>query len=712
MIRKDDILKMTEKGISVFRYYLPVDFKVGKNFLNPFYKDTKASCNIYYERKAGVFKMKDFGNEDYSGDCFELVGRLNGLSCKEPKEFVEIMEMINRDLHLGLSTHEEYHVSHSKVPQKSEVVSEEPKAKSVRPYTVVQKPFTAAELAFWSKSGIGENVLKAYRTVSLKKFSSENQERKPFSCMTSVDEPMFGYMGKQHIKVYRPCSQMRFLYAGDFGDNYCFGLEQLPAKGDLLFITGGEKDVMSLAAHGFHAICFNSETAFIPAAVIHRLSFRFKHIILLYDVDSTGLKSSAKREEELKEYGVKRLLLPLAGTKTEKDVSDYFMLGNSREDLIKLFLDYLETLYSETMSALKSCEVDFNNPPPIAQMIVSVNDVPLGTQGNLLCITGGEGTGKSNYVAALIAGAIRPTGTDVDALGVTLHENGRNKAVLFYDTEQSEVQLYKNISNLLRRNGHDIVLLALDGDLLVGIDREDHVVGSLAPVGHAEYGRTGRTLDDDTVVVSDPIAVVGVVGGLCDGLAVGTLHVVGFGQVGREQLRRIGEDVERLPLQGQGRRYGRFGVFRLDGEVRILQAAAVCNGDLHRVGRSFGQVLHIVYRDGNHYGVLAVLEFGRFRNVEERCSVFRNCGREFHREVALCILAVDGHLDRLITRCRGIELLRNGILDEVGRVGGFGRGVELCGDLVLVASDRRQRQARCQKCSDDIFHGFCACIVW
>ena len=54
MIRKDDILKMTEKGISVFRYYLPVDFKVGKNFLNPFYKDTKASCNIYYFRCAGT----------------------------------------------------------------------------------------------------------------------------------------------------------------------------------------------------------------------------------------------------------------------------------------------------------------------------------------------------------------------------------------------------------------------------------------------------------------------------------------------------------------------------------------------------------------------------------------------------------------------------------------------------------------------------------
>lgn len=128
---------------------------------------------------------------------------------------------------------------------------------------------------------------------------------------------------------------------------------------------------MSLAAHGFHAICFNSETACIPETLIHRLSFRFKHIILLYDVDKTGLESSAKRERELKSYGVKRLLLPLSGTKEEKDVSDYFALGNSRENLIRLFLEYLETLYSETMSVLKSCEVDFSSPPPAAQMIVS-----------------------------------------------------------------------------------------------------------------------------------------------------------------------------------------------------------------------------------------------------------------------------------------------------------------------------------------------------
>lgn len=149
MIRKDDILRVTDKGVQVFRFYLPVNFKVGKNFLNPFYKDTKASCNIYYDRKGGVFKMKDFGNEEYSGDCFELVGKLNGLSCKEPKEFVEIMEIINRDLHLGFSSHEEYQVSHYKVPQKADVITEVPKERTKRPYTIVQKPYSSLELAFW-----------------------------------------------------------------------------------------------------------------------------------------------------------------------------------------------------------------------------------------------------------------------------------------------------------------------------------------------------------------------------------------------------------------------------------------------------------------------------------------------------------------------------------------------------------------------------------
>ena len=487
---KEDILLLTDKGLAVFKYYIPFSFKLGRNFLNPLYKDSKASCNVYFDRRNGMYKMKDFGNDDYSGDCFALVGKLNGLNCKEPKDFVQILAII-RDMHLGLSDKSEMRISSTtSVPVIAEV-THVPKRKKARPYTLAQKSFTAAELAFWGESGITQEVLKLFQVVSLKKFSSENNEGKPFSIVATDKEPVFGYTAKQYVKVYRPHSEMRFLYAGDFGENYCFGLEQLPAKGDLLFITGGEKDVMSLTVHGFHAICFNSETVTIPVGIIHRLSFRFKHIVLLYDVDKAGLDSSAKQELALKNYGVKRLLLPLEGTKVEKDISDFFRLGNSREDLIKLFLDYLDTIYSETMSALKSCEVDFNNPPPVAQMVVSVNDVPLGTQGNILCITGGEGTGKSNYVTALIAGAIGQSDNNkdkvMDTLGVSVCENSKRKAILFYDTEQSEVQTYKNITNLLRCCGRETMPEYLKVYCLTGMSRKERLQAIIQSMDKFHY---------------------------------------------------------------------------------------------------------------------------------------------------------------------------------------------------------------------------------
>ena len=86
---------------------------------------------------------------------------------------------------------------------------------------------------------------------------------------------------------------------------------------------------------------------------------------------------------------------------------------------------------------------------------MTAGDVPLGSEENILCITGGEGTGKSNYTAALVAGAIMERGTDADLLGVRVEPNRKGRAVLLYDTEQSEQQLYKNTGRLLRRAGRE-----------------------------------------------------------------------------------------------------------------------------------------------------------------------------------------------------------------------------------------------------------------
>ena len=351
------------------------------------------------------------------------------------------------------------------------------------------------------QSGITPEVLKQYKAVSLREFRSENKDGKPFFYTSSESEPIFGYMGKRYVKIYRPHSEIRFLYGGNIGDNYCFGLEQLPAKGDTLFITGGEKDVMTLAAHGFYGICFNSETSTIPTGIIYKLTFRFKHIVLLYDADKTGIEAAIRHEKALAGYGVKRLLLPISGEKKDKDITDYFSKGNNRKVFRQLFIDFLDNLYNETMTMLKSCEIDFNNPPAKAEEVISAGDVPLGTQGNILCITGGEGTGKSNYVAALIAGSIVKDNRTIDTLGVNVRDNSDSKAVLLYDTEQSEVQLFKNVSNLLKRAKLNEKPEELRAFSLTGMSRKERLQAIVQSMDKYHYEYEGIRL-----VVIDGIA--------------------------------------------------------------------------------------------------------------------------------------------------------------------------------------------------------------
>ncbi|PKO95542.1 MAG: topoisomerase [Bacteroidetes bacterium HGW-Bacteroidetes-7] len=457
MLNKESILERTSGGLSVFKYYISFSFRVGRNFHNPLYEDRKASCNIYFDRNCNCYRMKDFGNEEYSGDCFFLVGKIKGLDCTRSDDFVEILKTINQDLCLGIDEKIGQNANQSKsqqlviVPQMQNIVpANELKEKS---FQIIEQPFSKSEMIFWQQYGVTRDILKKYNVISLRAFKSESNEGKTFQLEPTANEPIFGYVGKKFIKIYRPHSQLRFLYGGTVYENYCFGLEQLPSRGDILYITGGEKDVLSLCSHGFNAICFNSETAAIPDNTLRKLSFMFKHIVVLYDMDKTGQESSLKLAKKYNELGVKRLLLPLSGTKEEKDISDYFRMGNTADDFRILFLDLLDTLYSDTMSILKSCEVNFDNPPPQSKMVVSVNDVPLGTQGNLLCITGGEGTGKSNYVGSIISGCIISEERSIDCLGNTVSLNYKSKAVLLYDTEQSEVQLYKNCSTIIKRAG-------------------------------------------------------------------------------------------------------------------------------------------------------------------------------------------------------------------------------------------------------------------
>ena len=76
MNTRDEILAKTDGGLQVFKFYMPFEFRLKKNFKNPLYDDHNASCNIFYSQRYGVYLMKDFGNEMYSGDCFKFAAAM------------------------------------------------------------------------------------------------------------------------------------------------------------------------------------------------------------------------------------------------------------------------------------------------------------------------------------------------------------------------------------------------------------------------------------------------------------------------------------------------------------------------------------------------------------------------------------------------------------------------------------------------------------
>ena len=478
---KEEILEHTNRGLEVFSFYMPIDFVPKRNFRNPLYEDKRASCNIYLDTKSQCYRMKDFGNEAYSGDCFWFAATMLGLDVRS--NFRKVLLTIIQDLNLYITVDFKTDENRkTKSPKDVRLVSPTPTnakerlSEKKKVFKLYEQPFNAEELSFWLRYGITDRILQRYHVKSLFRYETISNQGKPFSLTSTREEPMFCYMMGDFVKLYRPQSKLRFLYGGDKLKDYIFGFEQLPSKGDVLFITGGEKDVLSLSSHHFNAICFNSETASIPEPIIESLQLRFRHIVLLYDTDETGLREAERQAKLLEPYHVFYLRLSLQGTKAEKDISDFFALGKTEKDLTSLLTEKLSSIYTHTIMMLQSCEIDYDNPPDASKSVVAVNGVPLGTQDNLFCITGGEGTGKSNYVAAILAGTLGTERLPAEkTLGLEITPNPNGLAVLHYDTEQSEAQLHKNLGKTLQRASLKTVPEFYHSLYLASLSRKDRL---------------------------------------------------------------------------------------------------------------------------------------------------------------------------------------------------------------------------------------------
>ena len=245
-LSRDEILSATDCGLDVYKHFLSDFPGVGKQFLNPFYEDTKPSSVVYKHKANNIYNFVDFGNIDYTGDCFSFVGWIFNKDTSVSEDFIDVMEIINRELGLGLSSNKDKvrEFTH-RFPQTLK------KAKDIDPLTISPskdivstqftppeyKGFSAEEQMYWLSYGVSIKTLKKFDVRSVSVFHGMNKEGEAYSINATVQEPIFAYPGNGYVKIYRPNSSSRFRYAGNLHEGYTFGTVQLPQRGDVLGTT-------------------------------------------------------------------------------------------------------------------------------------------------------------------------------------------------------------------------------------------------------------------------------------------------------------------------------------------------------------------------------------------------------------------------------------------------------------------------------------------
>jgi len=390
-LAKEDVLRQIDNGLSIYQKYIegkgrPIKLNCAYN--SPLREDKKPSFSLYDGNGLGVC-YKDHANGE-CGDCFKFYAKVHGL---ENMPFNELLEEVSRDFGVTGNTTR----FNGKGIQKSE-----------KAYTINEIPIKSEYFAGY---GISEEILEKYNVVSLELFTSTSEEGKQYTFTASADNPIFAYKYEGGFKIYRPKNNYRFQHLGDKRIKP-FGYEQLQDKGDFAIITGGEKDVLTLASMGYDAISFNSESSY-DGTVINELKERFKDVYVLYDIDKTGLEQS---EKLCSEFGLNRILLPEKLKEIEgKDISDYqaAALTFNYSDWIKIDSFKNLIVHSEPFKVVTSrnnCNtvtsvthvtllkvrkasdaIEESKKKPIPKMMFS----EFLHEGELCCLFGETGTGKS-----------------------------------------------------------------------------------------------------------------------------------------------------------------------------------------------------------------------------------------------------------------------------------------------------------------------------
>lgn len=307
-ITKDLILSRYSEE-QIMEFYLHIPIKKGL-FRSSLRRDREPTCS-FYRNSAGYLIFKDFA----TGQNLNVFGVVQELfKC----DYFEALRIIANDLGI---------VRDSSIARNPGKINDNPVTIKDREMSKIQvevQDFTELELKWWNKYGITSDILKKFNVFSCKHVFLNGQ----LVAKSQQHCPIFGYYGGkvkengEKLELWRCYFPKRtsYRFLTNWPTKKIQGYDQLPKKGKLLVITKSMKDSMCLYSMGIPSCSPNSETQFLSETVLEDLKKRFNYIVVLFDLDSTGIQFSKKIKKEHPELIV--TLLPREDRC--KDISDYY----------------------------------------------------------------------------------------------------------------------------------------------------------------------------------------------------------------------------------------------------------------------------------------------------------------------------------------------------------------------------------------------------
>lgn len=309
----------------IMEYYLHIPIKKGL-FRSPLRRDKEPTCSFYRSGREDLI-FKDFATGQHL-NAFGVVQSL--FNC----DYFEALKIIANDF--GIIRDK----SIARNPGKINSNPVQIKDREMSKIQIEVQDFSELELKWWGKYGIDLSILKKFDVYSCKHLFLNGQ----LFAKSQQHCPIFGYYGKKYqgLELWRCYFPKRtsFRFITNWPSKKIQGYDQLPKQGKLLVITKSMKDVMCLYSCGITACAPNSETQFVSDSVLEDLKKRFKHIVVLFDNDETGISFMNK----IKKKHPDLIYTWIPRHYNAKDISDFYKEYGRKETLniIKEFVLWLK----------------------------------------------------------------------------------------------------------------------------------------------------------------------------------------------------------------------------------------------------------------------------------------------------------------------------------------------------------------------------------